>query len=161
MARAWKLEATRLRQLLHWRQSCSCCTRSAQVQARAAAFYTAAAAFFRALGQQCLEDLRATDAGRPAVLWELPTFQLKLPDSWVQHTPGRLEMCKDCATLVEEVGGQVVGRAGGRAGGRVCLCGEALGGTAVAGRYGMLCCADENGRQACRACAFACLLTPA
>ena len=75
------------------------------MQARAAAFYTAAAAFYRALGQQALEDLRAIDAGRPAVLWELPTFQLELPASWVQHPPGRLEMCKECATLVEEVGG--------------------------------------------------------
>ena len=62
-----------------------------------------------------MEELRAIDAGRPAVVWELPTFQPELPASWVQHPPGRLEMCKQCAALVE-VGERACGWAGGWAG---------------------------------------------
>ena len=122
MGRYWEEEATHHLELSKRRDGCGCCTPSARVQARAAAFYTAAAAFYSAVGSQALEELRAIDAGRPAVLWELPTFQPELPASWVQHPPGRLEMCKECALDVEEVGeraGGRIGRAGGRVGGWV------------------------------------------
>ena len=122
MARACKLQGARRLQLSQRPEGSGCCTPSARVQARAGAFYTAAAAYYHALAQQSLENVQAIDARRPAVLRVLPTFQPELPASWVQHPPGRLEMCKECALDVEEVGeraGGRIGRAGGRVGGWV------------------------------------------
>ena len=53
---------------------------------------------------QMAEDLAAAEARRPAVIAAQPTLRLELPEA-LQQAPPRLDMCSECATLVQQVGG--------------------------------------------------------
>jgi hypothetical protein len=96
-------------QRIHWRDKLQrvseCCDAAKSVWKRAMLSCRSRAAYYNVLAKQTLEQLQAAKGRRPAVLLALVTFELELPEGWEQDPPPRLEMCRRCAELVEQVGG--------------------------------------------------------